>query len=345
MKKTIILILVFAALALASQAQRLVLVEEFTGENCGPCADENPRLNSLMNANTTKALLLRYQSPIPSAGPIHNQYPSGVMARLNYYGCYFAPWGEVDGREVGSGQYPAYVAQISQASIDAASAVPSPFSILLSTAYNSAKDSLVITVKITASSAYTASGLKLRLALAETLHFTTAPGDNGERHFEHVVRMLYPDASGTTLPDTWTAGQSQTFTMTGPVPAYVNKSNALLMAAWVQKDATKEVLQAQRTAISSPTGFPAPAVRDSVRLFPNPAARTAYLELSLAYAQQLSLSLSDGLGRTVYSLPPQRCGKGVVQLAVPVENLPPGLYFLQLTAAEKRRDFRLLVAH
>lgn len=52
-----------------AQTPRLVLYEEFTGENCPPCASINPALNALLAlpTNTPKVQSIKWQVPIPSA--------------------------------------------------------------------------------------------------------------------------------------------------------------------------------------------------------------------------------------------------------------------------------------
>ena len=51
------------------QTARLVLLEEFTGETCGPCAAYNPGMNAILDANAATVISLKYQNNIPSTGP------------------------------------------------------------------------------------------------------------------------------------------------------------------------------------------------------------------------------------------------------------------------------------
>ncbi|MFM7016668.1 MAG: hypothetical protein ACKOX3_10105, partial [Bacteroidota bacterium] len=57
--------------AVFSQSQRLVLFEEFTSENCGPCAATNGPLNALLNSNANEVVSIKYQNTIPSPGPLY----------------------------------------------------------------------------------------------------------------------------------------------------------------------------------------------------------------------------------------------------------------------------------
>ena len=215
-----------AAAAATHAQQHLALYEEFSGENCGPCAASNPALNTLLAANLSKVLLIKYQSPIPSAGPIYNAYTTVTNARLSYYSVPFAPYGRLDGTVQGLGQTsPGHIGYLTQSIIDAAAATPAPFTITVSHQWTTNGDSVRATVNLTTPGAYAPSGanLKLRIALIEHLQYPTAPGTNGETEFHNVVREMYPTAGGTQLANAWTAGQSQTITIKGRVPAYVDK--------------------------------------------------------------------------------------------------------------------------
>ena len=68
MKKNILLTtLMIAGMTAFAQTPRLSLCEEFTGENCGPCAGTNPGLQTILNANAAKIIAIKWQVAIPSA--------------------------------------------------------------------------------------------------------------------------------------------------------------------------------------------------------------------------------------------------------------------------------------
>src|SRR5690606_17511100 len=210
------------ALSAAVYAQKLALYEEFSGENCGPCAASNPGLNALLAApgNDTKVILLKYQSPIPSAGPIYGENTTDVQNRMQYYSVPFAPYARLNGTVVGTGQNAGHIALTTQAMLDAAAAEATNFSINVGTP-SITGDNFSVDVTITATAAATLSGVKLRFALLEDLEFATPPGTNGETEFHHVMRKMYPSADGQDAPASWTAGQSQVITITGTIPSYV----------------------------------------------------------------------------------------------------------------------------
>jgi hypothetical protein len=250
MKKLVLASALVAISGSALHAQnRLALYEEFSGENCAPCAASNPALNVLLGNNTSKVLLIKYQSPIPSAGPIYNAYTTVTQARLSYYSVPFAPYGRLDGTGLGSGtaapSSPGHIANLLQADINNASSLTAPFSATVAHQWIANGDSVQATINLSALSAYAPAGanLKLRVALIEHLRYAVAPGTNGETEFHNVVREMYPNAAGTQLPNSWTAGQTQTITLKGRVPSYVDKAaaNETRLVVWIQNDTNKSI--------------------------------------------------------------------------------------------------------
>lgn len=246
MKKGLLLLGTFVTLAGVSNAQKLALYEEFSGENCGPCAAANPALMTLLDANPSKVLLLKYQSPIPSAGPIYGQNTADVQNRMTYYSVPFAPYGRSNGAVLGTGQNAGHVSFCTQASIDAAAAETTPFTLTFGTPTYTGNDfSVQVTVTATTAAAY--ANAKLRFALTEDLEFATPPGTNGETSFHHVMRKMYPTPDGQAIQASFTANQTQVFTITGTIPAYTSSENPRMFVAWIQNDADKVVLQAKKS--------------------------------------------------------------------------------------------------
>ena len=90
----------------------------------------------------------------------------------------------------------------------------------------------------------TTGKLKLRTALIENLSFNVAPGTNGETQFPDVVRKMYPNVTGTAMPDSSYNGLVQTFNFSGLVPAYIYDKTQLRFVAFIQDDNNKHVQQA-----------------------------------------------------------------------------------------------------
>jgi len=251
--KRILLFLVSGLLCtplLHAQSARLQLYEVFSGENCPPCAPTNVYLHNLAVPNTEKIIMIKYQVNIPSAGPIYFQNTADPTARKTYYSVSSAPNARHDGTTIGTG----HGQNLTQALIDQRVTTPSPFALTVSHNFNNNRDSVFITMTVTASQAVTAGIWVGHVALIEKhMNYATPPGTNGETDFYNVVRKMYPSASGTALPSTWTSGQVETVTIAAAMPTYIRDLAEVAVVGFVQNNATKEVAQ---TEISEPLPVP-----------------------------------------------------------------------------------------
>ncbi len=260
MKKTFTLLSMLLAGSLAfAQSQRLVMVEAFSQASCAPCAAQNPALNAALDAaGTSTVVSVKYQTDWPGYDPMNEQNPSEVQTRVTYYNVTGVPARKLDGNQGTT---------ITGATISTRQAVTSPFSLGVSHVFNADKSAATVNINLTASQAFTASGsLVLHVAMVEKeIDFETAPGTNGETVFHSVMRKMLPNASGSTLPATWTNGQSQTFALQINTPNYIYKVGEIAFVAWVQDNGTKEVHQAGYSApqpvassasVTSLTGVP-----------------------------------------------------------------------------------------
>ncbi len=242
-------------------------MEEFTGEHCTPCATSNPTLQNLIATNSSKVLLITYPTPLPVAGPLYNIYTIVPAARISYYGITTAPQGRLDGTRMGTGtgNPTGHVANFLQADINTASAAATPFNLSISHTWSVTGDSVTATVTASTPSAYSPTGvsLRLRVAVVENLNMEAPPGVNGEQYFPNLVRDLIPSPAGTTMSSTWTASQTTVYTITAKVGHYLDKNNTNLIA-WIQNDADKSVLQ---SAMSTPVSLPIDAA--SIGLHPS----------------------------------------------------------------------------
>jgi hypothetical protein len=237
-----------------AQAPRLVLAEEFTQASCGPCALQNPDFNTLLDANSTKIISIKYQTSWPGFDPMNLHNPSEVQTRVNYYGVGGVPNAQIDGVAVPN-DCNAYVGApscLNQAEIDQAYNSTSP--IAVSVTHTMAADLTSATVNVTVTnvgtSAFTSNGTAyLRLALVEeAIEFPTAPGSNGEEEFYSVMRKMVPDDLGTALPASLAAGQMVSNQFTVPMPNYIYNYGEIAFVAFVQSDGDKKVHNADYSA-------------------------------------------------------------------------------------------------
>lgn len=264
MKKFYMLFLSLLITSLSfAQVQRTVLYEEFSGENCGPCASVNiNHLNPLVKSNKGKLVLVKYQVPIPSAGPIYNitkPFFDGFVRQQTYQASrYFAPWGKLDGATP-TGAADENPNNLTQTHIDNRSQVTSPYSIRITHEFKlgTTKDSVKVNYTVINKMPTTRQGTneKIRIVMIEKeLIFKTAPGSNGETEFHNIARSMVPTMDGIDIGNTFgaiTTGDSVKGSYTVPIESHIYNIKEISFVAFIQNTQTKEVLQAgESTALN-----------------------------------------------------------------------------------------------
>jgi hypothetical protein len=244
-----------AALVLA-QTPRLSLYEEFTGETCPPCAATNPGLNAILSSpnNTPNIVAIKWQVPIPSAPSNTWSLYQTNKVEINWrystygYGINSAPSGRIDGQsQTVFGAISDHPAYMSDGIIATAQSYTSAFSLTMDRAWDATCSSVNLTVNITASANFTATGaLVFRTVMIERLiQFSVQPGTNGEKIFEDVAIKSFPSIqNGVAMASTWITGQSQTFTLNCPIPSYTRKKEEIAFVGFIQDDGNRQVAQA-----------------------------------------------------------------------------------------------------
>jgi len=251
-KSTLLGLLALTTIGFA-QSPRMSLYEEFTGENCPPCAATNPGLDVKLTANSANTIPLKWQVAIPSAPSsltsLYQQNKTEIDARDNYYSISSAPSAIQDGQAPSVfGAASGHPANTTAAILNAAAAVTSPFTVTMTRSWDATYSTLTCSVNIVATGTFATTGtnLKFRLVMTEKeVNYTTAPGTNGETQFHWVARKSYPDlANGTAMAPTWTVGQTQSFTIACVLPSYIWDKSQVEMVGFIQNDGDKKVLQA-----------------------------------------------------------------------------------------------------
>lgn len=270
MKKTTTILGLMAITSFGfAQSPRMSLFEEFTGENCPPCASTNPVIDPFLATHQgVDCITLKWQVAIPSAPSsatsLYQQNITEINARDNYYSISSAPSARLDGQDpsVAFGATSDHAYYITQAGVlSSATSVPSPFTIVMTRSYDPTYSTITVNGTLTATQAYTAVGaLKFRLVMTEKeIHYATAPGSNGEKDFHWVARKSFPDlTNGTAMASSWTAAQTQTFSISCPIPSYIWDKSQIEMVGFIQDDGNKNVLQAALST-AAPVGVDAQA--------------------------------------------------------------------------------------
>jgi len=269
MKKQVLLLFSLLAISTIANSQRLVLLEHFTQASCGPCASQNPALNALLDQNGIKIVALKYQTSWPGVDPMNAANPTDVQTRVNYYAVNGVPNSVMDGNV-----YNGSPGGVTQSIINTRNAgspgVATNVSYVIMSNPAPASDSILITAKVRAVNAIPAGHVLHVAAIEREIEFATAPGSNGEKKFESVMKKMFPSASGTTLP-ALAAGDSLQFTFkwslkrANGTPVYYNLGQAAAIA-FVQNNSTKEVLGAGYDEPRPWLSIVRPAGQKSVRI-------------------------------------------------------------------------------
>jgi hypothetical protein len=255
MKKLLLLLAIsFIGTSGFAQSERMVLFEEFTSENCPPCATYNPAFNDLLNANPTTVVAIKYQNDIPSAGPMYYHNTVDVEARQTYYSNSSSPNAKGDGSAmtIPSSGHPAYV---TQALINGRLAIQAPFTVDVTHYLSSDNDSIYCQATITCTQATSGTFVAQMAVIERNVYFVTAPGSNGEKHFEGVMKKMLPSATGTAMTGTQTVGLVTNLNYAWALSNVYNL-NQLAVVVFVQNNANKNVMQSgySRTLINNDAG-------------------------------------------------------------------------------------------
>ena len=235
-------IMMLFSLRANAQNQRVLLLESFTNTGCGPCAAYNPAMDALISNNSDKIAAIKYHVNWPSAQDpmyLHNTGDNG--SRTSYYNVTGVPQVIIDGNHFSGNPN-----QVTQGIIDQLHAIESPMELRLT--YNVNEEENTITVNVMGrASIEIESELKLYVGVIEReIHFTSAPGPNGERDFYSVMKKLLPSSTGQNL-GALKANDYFAYTYTWEL-ANIYNMDQLDAIAWVQKPNTKEVLQACKSS-------------------------------------------------------------------------------------------------
>ncbi len=224
-----------------AQTPRMILLEHFTQASCGPCATQNPAVQTILDAsaNQGKVISVKYQTSWPGTDPMNEHNPGDVATRVSRFGVTGVPNSVIDGNV-----FNGFPTEWDQSTLDTRLGEDSPMELTLSHDFDPGLDSIRLTLKIKASENISGNNLTAHLVvIEEEINFAVAPGSNGERNFHNVMKKMIPNADGTSIGSTFTSGDSMIVTGSWKF-ANVYDYNQLAAVAWVENATTREVYQA-----------------------------------------------------------------------------------------------------
>lgn len=181
--------------------------------------------------------------------------PTDNATRRSYYGFNGIPIVAVEGDTLPS--YSASNWTVIRNLVTQRLAMPSHVWMSMSGQVTTAGDSVYVTVKLVADSAFGA-GNKLYIAVTSYADHWTTPSPNGETDFFNNMFKMYPNGGGADFThsghttDTTTVVARFSLRLTGTVPM---RPENMKMTAWVQTTATKDVVQS-KSIITTPMLYP-----------------------------------------------------------------------------------------
>lgn len=277
----LILFLAGTTLTLMAQVQRKVFIEEFTQASCPPCSFHNPPFDALMELNKDKVVLVKHETWWPGFGPFYEQNPDENRTWIQYNGITGAPNVLIGGTTLPTGQY--FVGaplNVTQAMVDQMAQQTTPLMIVIDHEVSETLDSLTVHVSVinVTDQPVTNRDMRLRMALMENdLRFASPPGTNGETHFIHTTRKFIPGTAGISLGDVIQPNDTLSYTEKIYLPNYLYRYADLAVAAWVQVQSGRAVLQSE---ISWPKAITAPV--GDVATVPNVDAGNGLCDLNIS---------------------------------------------------------------
>lgn len=217
-------------------------LEHFTSSSCPPCAAFGPAFRNTLSGYEGKYTVIRYQMYWPGTGDPY--YFAESKKRRDYYTITGVPGLTCNGEK----QLP-YAQSFSAAKMDSLLTEFTGVQIAITSSVNQDK-MVTATITITPEIAYPA-GLVAQIVVMEGVTTQNAT-TNGEKAFEKVTMGFLPDASGTTLP-ALVAGQPVSLTYTLDMKTtHMETANDLSVAAFIQNNSTKKVIQSNNAPVTHP---------------------------------------------------------------------------------------------
>ena len=314
--------------ALLAQVPRMALVEHFTQASCGPCASQNPTLQSLLDANPG-VTSIKYQVSWPGTDPMNAHNPGHVTQRVNFYTVSSVPQTVFDGNV-----YKGSPAGVTQSMLNSRATVTSPFSMSAQYYLNGAQDSIFVNVTYKKEADTSNTAVYLRVAVLEKeILFTSPPGSNGEREFYHVMKRMLPNSFGTAVPLAMQVGDTETVQLSWKL-ANVYDVNELMVVAFIQNHDNKTIHQSAASESAVTAHSVAVGSQDlKWNLYPNPAQQEIHLSLPGWASGDAILEVYDMQGQLKFS-------KAVSESEVRLQTLSlqawaPGIYISRLTTAHQ----------
>ncbi len=309
---------------------KVQLYEVFTSSTNIDCNAGNAHLKSILDNHAYGYNLIKYQMDYPGLGDIYYTAECGV--RKTYYGIDSIPDMFVNGQHHIA---PDFLSEQLFSDYEA------PAYMHLSVSHTKSGQDFNVTFNIIPFVDF--QNVTAYIAIVEN-QTSNNVGTNGETTFYSVMKKMLPDADGQAIASLQSAipktiSKSYTFT-TGHT---VENFNNLSIVAFVQDNATKEVLQSALSVLVGGFDDMDNTGNGIIGLFPNPARSQTNIKYLLTDKYGVKIEVYNLIGEVVYSEDKGINPAGTYTSQINTSNLPSGIYNLNLTIGDFNYSKKLSV--
>lgn len=311
------------------QAGKPLLVEYFTNASCYYCGLYVPGLENNISNNNDFVIGLSYHANWPGNDPMYNTTNSDDFSiRKKLYNVSGVPKAYVDGSEA-----PAYLVVQNECTLKERTATePSVIieNIKFSNIYDKANR---LSFSADFEALKTLSGnYKFFMAIIErNITFAKAPGTNGQKYFDWVMKKMLPDANGTTLPTSMSAGYKKTFSSEWNYTGTIYNNEQLGVVFFIQNMNTKEILYVALAHKSVDIKDNISNI-NSFNVFPNPTSNDTEFSISINNKSNVKINIIDMYGKIIDNINPGKINPGIYNFKYNTNKLEQGIYFIDLNA-------------
>lgn len=240
MKKSFTLFLmIFLFVLKASPQGRIVLLEEFTNDRCGPCKEFSPVLDGVIEKRIGNVIGIKYHGFYPDReDPIYLAQKKEIDKRLQFYDNYTSssyPTLIINGHKANN----ARTAELIESGIDYYLAKPEKYQ--LKGNYELRGAHVKVSTSLTPSEDVKNDNLRLFVAILEEHIRYDKPLPNGETELNYTCRQLLPNGDGAKVGPELEAGRNYEQTFEWDIENFEDISE-LGVVVFLQDMDTKDIL-------------------------------------------------------------------------------------------------------
>lgn len=312
-------------------ATRHGLIEEFTSSTCGPCAEENAKLDPLLltyKPNTGGNYnVIKYQMnwPNPNNDPSYNAH--GEKRRVYYDSKSGIPFGLINGKKTTID---------TKTAIEGSAATPATVDIFAYLAVSG--NDLICKATIIP---YVTSTVTVHQAVIQ--EYYTYNGTNGQKKYYWVMRKMNPDGGGqknVSITDgvPFDVQFNHTATLVnqpaqGSFDFWSINTLKYQYVVYLQDEATKSVLNSA-SGLTTTVGTVDIKKDAQIAVYPNPSEGFAVIGIKIQKESNISLQVYDLAGKLVYKNESPVAGVGQNEMTIHTSGFAPGVYTVVVVTDE-----------